>query len=170
MTRSEEKREAFVEAVVAHLVSEGLADTGLRSLARVCGTSDRMLIYHFGSKDALLEQAFGAVVAGLTAQLDALLGPRRRAPARLLEDLLAAVDRGPFLPVVRLWFELVGRAVTGEEPYRASARALGERWLAWIEAHLPRDRADRAPELFATLEGTLMLRLLDLPGPERPHA
>ena len=54
-TRSEEKREAFVDAVVAHRLTEGLAGTALRSLARACGTSDGMLVYHFGSRDALPE-------------------------------------------------------------------------------------------------------------------
>jgi AcrR family transcriptional regulator len=165
MGRSDDKRARFVAKTAAHLLATGLSDTGLRSLARVCGTSDRMLIYHFASKDALLEQALDAILAGMTAQLDSILGAQRRTPTQLLEDLLRASEGGAFAPVGRLWFELVGRAVRDEEPYLSRSRAIGRAWLAWIETRLKTGQTHRAGEVFANLEGTLMLHLLELEAP-----
>lgn len=40
--------------------------------------SDRMLIYYFETKDALIGEVLQAIVAGLAAQLDLLLGEHKR--------------------------------------------------------------------------------------------
>src|SRR5262245_26432626 len=47
-------RNDLLAAIVEHLRREGLGDQSLRSIATAVGTSHRMLVYHFGSKDALL--------------------------------------------------------------------------------------------------------------------
>ncbi|MCB0035085.1 MAG: helix-turn-helix transcriptional regulator, partial [Anaerolineales bacterium] len=56
MSKAEIKKQLAVERIANHLLAEGLNKTGLRLLAEVAGTSDRMLIYYFGSKDALLDE------------------------------------------------------------------------------------------------------------------
>ena len=40
--------------VVDHFVTDGLGDLSLRKIAAAVGTSHRMLLYHFGSKNGLL--------------------------------------------------------------------------------------------------------------------
>jgi AcrR family transcriptional regulator len=53
-TVAEVDRDAKAEllaAVIAHLADHGLAGATLRSIAAAIGTSHRMLIYHFGSRD-----------------------------------------------------------------------------------------------------------------------
>jgi AcrR family transcriptional regulator len=44
----------LLAAMAAHVRLMGLAGASLRPLAKAAGTSDRMLIYHFGTKAALL--------------------------------------------------------------------------------------------------------------------
>ena len=43
-----------LDAVIEHFIAEGLADQSLRRIAEAVGSSHRMLLYHFGSKDGLL--------------------------------------------------------------------------------------------------------------------
>ncbi len=56
-------RERLLEAVVEHFSADGLADQSLRRIAEAVGTSHRMLLYHFGSKDGLMLEVVRAVEA-----------------------------------------------------------------------------------------------------------
>jgi AcrR family transcriptional regulator len=71
----ESQRDTLLRAALAHVVQRGLADLSLRALAEDIGTSHRMLIYHFGSKEALVAD----VVAALDAQLYATAWPQASA-------------------------------------------------------------------------------------------
>jgi AcrR family transcriptional regulator len=50
----ESRRDALLAACTDHVLAEGLIGLSLRPLAKAVGTSDRMLIYHFGSRDGLV--------------------------------------------------------------------------------------------------------------------
>ena len=160
MSKQDQKRAALVEAVVAHLLVHGLTNTGLRALAGAARTSDRMLVYYFGSKEALLDQCLGLISDRLTGQLDLLLREPEYAAEDLLATLLAAASNPDFVPTIKLWFELVGLAVRGEAPYAGKAREIARRWIGWIEGKLSPAERPLAADLFARLEGQLMLRLL----------
>lgn len=159
------KKQLAVERIAHHLLTEGLNKTGLRLLAEVAGTSDRMLIYYFGSKDALLDEVLGAIAANVTVQLDTLLGTQPRPASELLTQLTAIMSDEAFEPAIQLWFELVGQAARGEEPYLSNARLLANNWIGWIAAHLEEGSADGtvkqdASDLYAHLEGRLMLKMI----------
>jgi AcrR family transcriptional regulator len=48
-----ERRQVLLESVSDAVLAHGLMGLTLRPLAAAVGTSDRMLIYHFGSRDEL---------------------------------------------------------------------------------------------------------------------
>ena len=60
MTTSQ-ARERLLAAAVDQAVRGGIADLSLRELAAAIGTSHRMLLYHFGSREGLLTAVAGAV-------------------------------------------------------------------------------------------------------------
>ena len=154
------KRRLVVERIATHLLTEGLNKTGLRLLAQVAGTSDRMLIYYFGSKEALLDEVLGEIAEGVTVQLDALLGTQPRPAGELLAQLTSLTANEAFRPAVQLWFELVGLAARGQEPYLSNARTLASNWIAWIASRLDNPAEQDAADLYAHLEGRLMLTLV----------
>ena len=49
-----DRREELLDQVADHVLEHGLIGLTLRPVAAAIGTSDRMLIYHFGSRDALV--------------------------------------------------------------------------------------------------------------------
>ena len=53
MTTSQ-ARDRLLGAAVEHALTEGIVDLSLREIAVGIGTSHRMLIYHFGSREGLL--------------------------------------------------------------------------------------------------------------------
>jgi AcrR family transcriptional regulator len=154
------KKAQIIEQITGYLIANGMADIGLRKLADVAGTSDRMLIYYFETKDALIGQVLQTIAAGFTAQLDALLGQHPRRADVLLAELLALGSTPQFRAVIQLWFEVVGLAARGQEPFATNAAAIATNWLGWMACRLDEAERDQAIALFAELEGRLMLSLL----------
>src|SRR3954454_9299152 len=66
-------RERLLAAAMEHVAGHGVANLSLRGLAAALGTSHRMLIYHFGSREGLLIEVIRAVEAQQRAGLAAML-------------------------------------------------------------------------------------------------
>ena len=47
-------KETLLPLLAGHVLAHGLGEASLRPLAKAAGTSDRMLLYHFGTKEALI--------------------------------------------------------------------------------------------------------------------
>jgi AcrR family transcriptional regulator len=54
-------RESLLSDAVEHFAKNGIGDASLRSIAQAIGTSHRMLIYHFGSREGLLAEVVRTV-------------------------------------------------------------------------------------------------------------
>jgi hypothetical protein len=67
-----------------------------------------------------------------------------------------------FNMIIRLWFETVGLAVRGKEPYAEQATAIAINWTNWIQTRLEDPQVGQATAIFAELEGRLMLTLLGI--------
>ena len=160
MSKVERKKQQVIEKVAQHLVVNGLTDVGLRTLAAVSDTSDRMLIYYFGTKDALLGEAMQVLAATLAQQLDAALGEHRRPAATLLQEVAALSGSPDFMPVIQLWFEIVGLAVRGQSPYAENAAAVAANWHAWVASRI--EEEEQATAVFAQIEGRLMVSLIGM--------
>jgi AcrR family transcriptional regulator len=107
------QRERLLAAAVDHVAGHGVTGLSLRELAAGIGTSHRMLIHHFGSKEGLLVEVVRSVearqreaLAELMAASDGSLDEAgRRFWARLTDPTLD--------PHERLFFELYGQALQG---------------------------------------------------------
>ena len=61
VVRSSQARERLLAAAAGHALHTGIAGLSLRQLAAATGTSHRMLLYHFGSRQGLLAAVTQAV-------------------------------------------------------------------------------------------------------------
>jgi AcrR family transcriptional regulator len=133
-------RDSLLERVLDHVGREGFVDASLRELATRIGTSHRMLLYHFGSREGLVAAISAAVE---TQQADAFRALARDAtsPAELALATWRQVSAPDVLPFVRIFFEVVPYAIAqrpGTEAFRAGFL---ERWLA-VDELAPAARAD----------------------------
>lgn len=114
--------------LMEEVAARGLADRSLRELAGAVGSSHRMLLYHFGSRDGLVAEI---VAAQEGAQRDALrtLGTEESTPADVVRRLWDQVSSPELRPFVLLFFETVAYAARG--PAHAD---LTSAWLADSEA------------------------------------
>ena len=122
-------REALLGRAIDWFAAHGVGETSLRALAKELGTSHRMLIYHFGSREGLLAEVVGAVERGERALVEQLLTEHADDPyaAGAAFWVHVADTATTFAP---LFFELSGHAMQG----RPHAIALRQ-WLVdgWIE-------------------------------------
>ena len=141
-----ERRDDLLRRVVAAAADGGLARRSLRDLAAQVGTSHRMLIHHFGSRDGLV----AAVVESVERDQNERLG---ELPADAAEAVRASWRRfsDPSLwPIERLFFECYARGAQGEPPFDRLVPALVDQTLAAVSA-----RAD----VSADEDGRAMARL-----------
>ena len=77
-----DRREELLDQVTDHVLEHGLIGLTLRPVAAAIGTSDRMLIYHFGSRDALVSAVVARTNERAIAAVEALpAAPHASAPA-----------------------------------------------------------------------------------------
>jgi AcrR family transcriptional regulator len=108
-----DSRARLLAATISHLEANGLSDVSLRELARGIGTSHRMLIYHFGSREGLLVAVVKAIEA---AQLEALMGLATDVnlePGDAIRTLWNRLADPSMWPHERLFFEVYGQALQG---------------------------------------------------------
>jgi len=152
-------RDALLARCVDWFAHHGVGDTSLRTLADGVGTSHRMLLYHFGSREGLLAAVVEAVEQGERDELATLLARTDDAYAAGQQFWAHVADAATtFAP---LFFELSGQAMQGR-PWAAELRG----WLAsgWLEAltdlwvrvgHPPAQAAELALLNLATVRGLL---------------
>lgn len=156
------RRTELLDACYAYLLEHGLTGLSLRPLAAATGTSPRVLLYLFGSKDELLRQLLararheqvGTMAAVLTEaggdDFDALVdrlwaflsAPEQRPMVRLTYEaflLSLGRDPGPWAgfagEAAREWLDLLARAQPPGTP-PALARARATRALALVRGLL----------------------------------
>ncbi|GAA5191395.1 TetR/AcrR family transcriptional regulator [Rugosimonospora acidiphila] len=122
-------RDQLLAATIDHVAQHGLADTSLRSLAAAIGTSHRMLIYHFGSKEGLLVEVVRAVEARQRETLDALRANEADSLADVMRLLWRDVSDPSRWPHERLFFEMYGRALQGRPGTEPLLEGVVEPWL-----------------------------------------
>lgn len=161
MSQPQLSRETLLPRLAAHVLEHGLGGASLRPLAKAAGTSDRMLIYHFGNKETLIVELLGYIAALYTATLDAALGgDRPQTRGQAISRILKHARSEEMRPVMALWWEIVAGAARGTPGYAAAAQAMTTDLLGWLKGHMPADDPDPAGGacyLLTLIEGTLML-------------
>ena len=127
-------RERLLRSAVDYLGARGITELSLRELAEALGTSHRMLIYHFGSKDGLFTEVVRAVERSQRELWSELLADPELGPAQ--RSLWHGVSDPAVAPHARLFFEIYGQALQGREPAAGLLRGDVESWLALSEGTL----------------------------------
>ena len=133
MTTSQ-ARERLLAAAVEQAMRGGIADMSLRELAAAIGTSHRMLLYHFGSREGLLTAVAGTVEEAQRAVV-AEWGISRANARELWEHF-----SDPRLwPAERLFFELYAQALLGRPGTEGFLDSAIEPWIAAMEPAIIRE-------------------------------
>lgn len=137
-------REALLAKVIVWFTEHGIGDSSLRTLASGVGTSHRMLIYHFGSREELLGAVVEAVERSEQAALLELVGSELPPFEAGMAFWARVADRAEvFAP---LFFELSTHAMRAEPHAQSLREWLRTGWVdaitaAYVNAGVPESRA-----------------------------
>ena len=148
-TINERRPKELRAAVVRYLTLHGLADLSLRPLARAVGSSPRVLLYYFGSKEKMVIDILAEIRRQQVASFGEISGATFGEGCRLTWKVMSAPDSEPLF---RLFFEAYGIALRRPKLYKEFLRATVEDWVKLVAEELRREGHRRAEaRAFATL-------------------
>ena len=153
-------RERLLAAAVDHALDTGIADLSLRQLAAAIGTSHRMLLYHFGSRQGLL----AAVTQAVEDQQRAALLESGTTTAHDVRQSWQRLSDPQLWPQERLFFELYAYALRGRPGTEGFLDGIVESWAAPVADALVKAGADERTARADARLGVVVVRglLLDL--------
>jgi AcrR family transcriptional regulator len=161
---SVDRRADLADRALDYVLAHGLLGMSLRPLAAALGTSDRMLLYHFGTK----EQLVGEILSRAQQRLAAELQSQRRPPPglhALVSMLWADLSTPRATQVTRLYLETCLLASQDPGQWADAAQRLRQPWrepltLGLLAHGVTTDRAPALADLIlATLDGLALDRL-----------
>jgi len=124
------RRRQLLDALVDEFAAGGVGDRSLREVADAVGTSHRMLLHHFGSREDLLL----AIVEEVERRQMRLLTELPTDPAESFAAMWADLRRPELRRLERLFFECYSRAAQGEKPFARMVPGAVDGWLREVEA------------------------------------
>ncbi len=150
------RRDELLQLVTDYVLEHGLIGLSLRPMAAALNTSDRMLLYHFGSKDTLVAAVISESTRRSSDELRALR-PEPTVHAGVL-SLWRAHTAGLLDQYQRLYEQASASGLLGDEPYRSSVRQSNRIWTTALEEYLTTCSATRtgAGRVVLLLDAALM--------------
>src|SRR4051794_5965879 len=124
-----EARERLLEAAIDYVVDHGLTDLSLRRLATELGTSHRMLIHHFGSRDGLWVAIIREVERRQLAQIGEFVPDAATSYADAMRAWWRHISDPSLWPNERLFFEVYGQALQGRPHATELLDGIVDSWL-----------------------------------------
>jgi AcrR family transcriptional regulator len=132
MAASQVPRERLLSAAVDKAMQGGITGLSLRELAAAIGTSHRMLLYHFGSKEGLLKAVSLAVEQAQRAAVP------QQAITSDPRSLWEHFSDPQLWPAERLFFELYAHALLARPGTEGFLDKATEPWLDLMAAAMER--------------------------------
>lgn len=153
------RRIELLEACYDYVLQRGLADLSLRPLAAAVGSSPRVLLFLFGSKDGLIREVLGRARQDELAFLQRLRDDHGGADlVAVAEQVWEWLSDDGHRGLLTLWVEVFGRSLTEPDgPWAGFAASTVTDWLEVLAgAQSARERRSRA----GTARRTLVLAVL----------
>jgi len=119
----------LLEEAIDFSARHGLSGVSLRQMAEALGTSHRMLIYHFGSKEGLLVAIVNEMEARQHEQMAALDADPSLSPREQLRQMWRQLADPAMWPHERLFFEVYSQALQGRPHTTQLLDTAVESWL-----------------------------------------
>lgn len=158
-------RQRLLDGAIEYTAQHGLADVSLRTLAAALGTSHRMLIHHFGSKERLWVEIVRSVEARQRDVLSDVLPDPGQPVAEAMRAWWRHISDPALWPNERLFFEIYGQALQGRAHTTELLDGIVEDWLEPatelnVSYGVPRNAARAHARLGIAVTRGLLLDLL----------
>lgn len=164
-----QKKQELLEQCLAAAIEVGALDSSINAIARRIGTSGRMLVYHFGSKQELERQLIGLLETRLREKLWSVQDLSLEEVDCLATPLLKMWSHLTSLEMhglLKLTMELNQRAMQGDLETRRFLERESQQWIDSLSSFTNDKTA--ALSLFHLFQGAI-LDFLTTGNPQRGH-
>jgi AcrR family transcriptional regulator len=155
------RKQQLLEDLIAYLIRHGVADVSLRPMAEEIGTSARLLIFHFRSKERLLLEVLDEMQTRLQQSLKELVAEpavNDSAPLRMFWDW--AIEERNFAHL-RVLYQLHILAAQDNKTYGKYLKRNSRNWLEVVQAILkPSHRSPALATLFVAIFDGLFIEVM----------
>jgi AcrR family transcriptional regulator len=152
-----QKKEELLERCLAAAIEEGVLDSSLNAIAKRIGTSGRMIVYHFGSKQELERQIIGLLEIRLREKLWSFQRVSLEGCDCLAEPLLEMwrhLTSPEMHGLLKLTMELNQRAIQGDTETQRFLERESQQWVDSL-SNLTNDKT-AALSLFHLFQGAIL--------------
>jgi len=142
----------LLDAVIRYMVKHGVSGLSLRALAKAVGSTNRGLLYHFGSKEAMMNTAFALLRERQRAAYQ-LMSPASFAPPSTgCREIWNEMTRPASEQQFKLFFEAYAMAMRHPRRFQSFLNNTIEDWLEFlVEPMLREGYVREESRAFATL-------------------
>jgi AcrR family transcriptional regulator len=152
-----QKKAALLEKCLEMAIEAGALDASMNIIAKRIGTSGRMLIYHFGSKQELEREIIALLEVRLREQLNSLQSTALASQASLTEALLTMWQQctaPDMLGLLKLTMTLNQRAIQGDRATQQFLEHETQQWIDTLTALTQNEATARS--LFHLFQGAML--------------
>ena len=157
------RKAELLERSYRYVLQHGLIDMSLRPLAEAIGSSPRVLLFLFGSKDGLVRELLTRAREAELAMLKTVAEQRNIDLADAAAWLWQWLSDAQHRDLLYLWVEAYGRSLTTPQgPWEGFAESTVRDWLRLLQEHQPEAfrstaaGAQQRTRILATLRGALL--------------
>lgn len=130
-TPDEAHRAQLLDRITAYVSKNGVADLSLRPLAQAVGSSPRVLLYHFGSKEDLIALALQRA-GEEQRRLFSALRVKHAGSVEGCREIWKILSAPRSEPAFRLFFEVYGLALQDRRRFARFLKQAVAPWLRFI--------------------------------------
>jgi AcrR family transcriptional regulator len=129
----------LLDAIVRYLVKHGVADLSLRPLAKAVRSSPRVLLYHFGSKEAMVDRVLTYIRDQQRTNYARMSPPSVIPLSGGCREIWQAMTAPESEPLFRLYFEIYSLALQQPRRFKDFLHNTIEDWLNFMAGPLQRE-------------------------------
>jgi AcrR family transcriptional regulator len=150
---ADERRPAeLLDAIASYLVKHGVADLSLRPLAKDVGSSPRVLLYYFGSKEKLVLKALAQLRDRQRGAFTGLRERRYELPSDACRAIWQQMSAPQSEALFKFFFETYALALRHPRRYGNFLKSAIEDWLEFVaEPMIRKGHPEKEARAFASI-------------------
>jgi AcrR family transcriptional regulator len=142
----------LLDSIVGYLIKNGIAELSLRPLAKAVGSSPRVLLYYFGSKEKMLVKALSRLRAQQSAAFSEMRATRYSHPSDSCRAIWNQMSSPQSEKLFTFFFETYALALRSPRRFGDFLNHAVEDWLEFVAEPLIRQGQTRnEARAFATI-------------------